>query len=219
MDNTAPNGLWSWIVANGPGVSASVTCVTCLVAVITLVRASRDSRVRSRPTLFAEFRQEPDSESAYSLIIRNAGPSVARDVRVTFDPPVEQAPGSSPEKDRIIKRFSRSIPAMAPGQELRSLWATYGIQGEKKGNLIPTPDDVTVTITYHGSTRHEYQDSFPLMAETITLDTFVTSSASVKGRLKTLAEESKKQAKSLESIAQTLRSASIREAESGEGFS
>ena len=40
----------------------------------------------SRPVVLAEFRISADSESTILLVVRNAGPSDARDVAMTFLP-------------------------------------------------------------------------------------------------------------------------------------
>lgn len=54
-------------------------------------------------------------------MIRNVGPSVARNVHVTFDPPLPAIP--SDQADRSITamlsaRYARPIPAFMPGVEL-----------------------------------------------------------------------------------------------------
>lgn len=195
------HGLWGWIVGNGSGISASVATITAIVATVTLIRAGRDSRARSRPSVVAEFQIEPDSDSAYSLVIRNVGPSLARDLRVTSDPPLAADPVPKSADDRLVRRFGRVIPTLAPGQALRSLWALHAIKEGGKGNIMATPEDVTVTVTYRGTGRKVFTDQFDLIGESITLGTAVTSSTSIKGRLKTLAEEATKQRRALERLA------------------
>lgn len=78
--------MWEWLKLNGAGLSALAAVVTAAIAVVALGHTASDSRDRSRPMMVAEFQLAVNNGAAIDLVVRNAGPSIARDVTVTFDP-------------------------------------------------------------------------------------------------------------------------------------
>ncbi|GAA6527958.1 hypothetical protein [Intrasporangium sp. DVR] len=171
---------WEWINSNGVGLSAAATVLTAAVAMVALRQAANDSRARSRPMLVAEFRRAENSHSVIDLVVRNAGPSVARNVKVTFDPsPIVPPDTSTLVTPFLIKRYADVIPTLGPGQQLTNIWYT----GDEQGNREPTPDEVTVTLTYRGTGRQRYRDEFPLHVDIVRMTTYSTSTDSIPGRI------------------------------------
>lgn len=68
------------------GVSALGAVTTAVIAAWSLKGSRDDSRERSRPVIVAELQRNPLTHGAQSLIVRNYGASVAKDVSVKFDP-------------------------------------------------------------------------------------------------------------------------------------
>lgn len=197
------SSVWQWLVDNGPGVSAVAAALASIVAIVTLLRASMDSRARSRPVIIAEFRPDPESDSTFSLVIRNDGASLANRITVQFEPPLSvEAADESRIAKRLIKRFESSISHLAPGQELASVYALYGLASgsNEKVNLAKTPYDVNVTVEYSGVGRKRYREVYPLTSDTMTLNTFTYSSSSLRGRVEAIAMETKLQRESVQSI-------------------
>lgn len=178
---------------NGAGLSAVAAIATAVIAVWTLRDARVDSRERSRPMVLAEFRRAKHSNGTIDLIVRNAGPSIARDVKVTFDPvPVVPDTGGPYVTPYLLRRYAEPIPALAPGQELTNIWFAGRAPNDGRHDLVngePTPDAVTVTIEYRGTgRRRRYVDEFPLHVDLIRMMTYSTSSTSLPGRMRSIDE-------------------------------
>jgi hypothetical protein len=180
--------IWSWINENGTGLGGIAAVVTAVIAVAALRSTARDSRDRSRPVVVPEFVMAEHSDSTIDLRVRNYGQTVADDLHVTFDPPLPALPPSARLVTRFLKqRYDRTIAHLSPGQELRNIWWS----GEAKGdemltNSEPTPDRVRVTVTYRGTARRPYRETYTLDVEDITLETYSTSSSSFPGRLESI---------------------------------
>lgn len=146
---------WTWINEYGSAIGAVAGVVAALVAIIALISAALDSKARSQPMIAAEFRPAVDSDSSIDFIITNLGPTPARDITVTFNPPIV-IPDDS---DRLlapylVKRYERPIPVLNPGQILSNTWwAGRAGTGNELTNHEPTPDEVNVTKIYAAAHR------------------------------------------------------------------
>ena len=181
---------WSWFTTARVAAAAAVValCValfTASVGVRTLRQARRDSKARSRPMLSAELRGVPDSPSQM-LVIRNYGPSIARDVRVTFEPPIEMP--ENPARlvtPYLLKRYAAPIRVMTPGMELDNLYFLAEIGPDRKYiSKEPLPDTVTVKVAYKSDDGDPYSDEFPLDVKLLQQRTLVTPSGSPEGQAK-----------------------------------
>jgi hypothetical protein len=191
-----------WFDHHGSGVSAIAALAAAIIAVMTLIRTRSDSRRRSQPSVIAEIRPAKGSHTVIDFIVRNTGPTTARDVTVSFDPPItipEERKGETLVTSFLIRRYSVPIPTVAPGQELtNSFWV-----GVRKGNQIandePTPDQFTVSVKYRGIGRPWLRDSFAISVDTVTLSTWSEShsSKSVESRVGEIAASLKTIAKAL----------------------
>lgn len=160
--------------------------------------------------VLAEFRRAVNSDSAIDLVVRNAGPSVARDVRVTFHPePVLPPDSSRLVTPYLLRRYRTAIPSLALGQELSNIWFSGRVPSGGGGNELqngePTSDEVTVTVTYRGVRRRPYQDTFPLHIDLVLMTTYSTSSTSLPGRLATIDKSLKTMNDSLREVARAAR--------------
>jgi hypothetical protein len=180
---------WQWISDSNGALTALATIATAVFAVWALVNAGKDSRDRSRPLVIAEFGLAHDSDTSVDLIVRNAGSSMARDILVTFDPALEVPPGFGPNVTAtLIRRYKDPLSGAAPGQIFRNVWwSGHMVDGKSDlQNSEPTPDRVTVNVAYRDDRRRPYSDAFVLDVRVLLGETYSVSSASFKGRVKTI---------------------------------
>jgi hypothetical protein len=81
------------------------------LAVQQLEYAERVRREQARPVVFADLRPAADQPELLVLVVRNEGPALARNVRVSLDPPLKFDPTQEPLTEW---RFS----ALPPGTEM-----------------------------------------------------------------------------------------------------
>lgn len=177
--------LWSWF--NAARVASLGAVVAAVAAVAALQRSMRDSRSRSRPMVGAELVADRYADGIAHLVVRNFGPSVARNVRVTFDPPLAALDGLDEERSSIpfiARRYANPIATLVPGAELRNIYwdgdedaprvLTVKIQCESAdGSWFRRPD--------------RYMDWFILDVGVLESGTSVTSSAAPEEVLKNIA--------------------------------
>jgi len=187
---TAAFDLWKWINDSGSGIGAVAGVAAAVIAIWGIVKATRDNRARSQPAMSVELRLAEDSDSTVDLVVRNIGPTTARDVTITFDPPIVIPPTGGPySAPAIVQRYRDPIPAIAPGVELRNIWwAGRPGSGNKMINGEPTPDNFTVSVSYRGLGKGTLSDEFPLRVEVMTLTTYSVSSTSLKGMVKLMTQ-------------------------------
>lgn len=96
------------------------------------------------------------AHTLFDLVVKNIGPTLARDVRFQFDPPIESTDEDlDPNK---IKAFREGISTLAPGKEIRTLFEKG--PDRHKSDL---PDAYEVTITYTDqSGRRRYTETIDL---------------------------------------------------------
>lgn len=204
---SAVSNVIDWLAEgnNSQVILVMIALLTGMIAFGSWIVAYRDRRDRSRPNMVAELRRASDNDSAYDLVVRNAGITVARDVQVTFDPPL---PTSDPTGDIglvkcIHERYSEAIPSIAPGQEFTNIWwSTRPIHGRENPNALPTPDDVTVTISFKRRAHQlrPFRETYVLRSHTIAWGTRSVSSTSIKGRMGAISDNLASIAKSLEEL-------------------
>jgi len=184
-------------------VGAVAGVVAAIVAMLALASAASDSKARSQPRVTAEFRPAAESDVTMDLVITNMGSTPARDVVVTFDPPLDVPEDNSQlVAPFIVRRYSKPIPVLNPQQYLTNIWwAGEPGPDNELVNREPTPDDVTVTVSYRGVGRKRLTEKFPLTFETVSLTTYSVSSTSLHGRLKTIDQSLKKLEKAVTRIA------------------
>lgn len=168
------DGLAAWSTFGGALGTFLVVGVTAAVAVGTLRASKRDSRDRSRPMVGALLDRQAHPGSRFAqLYVRNYGPTVAYNVKVTFDPEIKDIGAKTSENSFVpflLGRYGSPIPTMMPGVELINIWYAPGPRGEN-GELTndePIPDVVTATIRYSdrpdfwAKSTNRYEDTFTL---------------------------------------------------------
>jgi len=140
----------------------------------------------------AELREVPYVKGTQILILRNYGPSIARNVRVTFDPEIPDPQDASTSVTPFLKRrYAKTIPVLTPGMELDNIYFSGRQEGGSWVNAEPTPEQVTVTITYENDAGAEFTDEFPLDTNLIRNRTYSESSGSPHAQMKIIATSAK----------------------------
>lgn len=191
LDQAQPPAIhdfWNWINYYGSGLSALFALVAAAIAVWGIVRATTDSRSKSQPSVSASIQSSLRSLTTLDLVIRNDGPTTARDLTVEFFPPLEQrddqATWQSHVED-IVKRYKTPIPTLTPGSEMRNAWwqPDYQRTEDDEGNLrnIFGLQDVTKVVVKYQGIKKNIREEFVLNMEKHFLESQTTSSDSLYG--------------------------------------
>ena len=148
-----------------------------------------DSKARSRPMVVADLQTIPFVDGNASLVIRNYGPSLARNVRVAFDPPLPGDATTRSGKSSIIPflvaRYQNPIRVLPPGAALSNVY--YVGTPDKDGdwsNDERVPDQITVKISYESDEGDAYEDVFPLDMQVLRKETTANSSTAPEAQLR-----------------------------------
>jgi hypothetical protein len=177
----ATMGPESWS-ATFAGISALAAIATAGIAGWSLTGSRKDSRDRTRPLVVASLRNGPTMSVGVSyLVVENAGQSVARNVEVSFDPPLPDYETTDDGQPGVVapflrRRYGTPIALIAPGQRLKNIYSytAFGVNG----NVEPVPDQVTILVKDVDDRGQGYKDSFPLDLELLSLDTLSNPSNS-----------------------------------------
>ncbi len=109
---------------------------------------------QTRPFVVIDL--DSSAHTLFDLVVKNIGPTLARDVRFEFDPPIRSTDDDlDPNK---IKMFREGISTLAPGKEIRTLFETG--PARHKSEL---PDTYEVTVSYSDQTgKRQYQERVDL---------------------------------------------------------
>lgn len=89
------------------------------------------------------------AHTLFDLVVTNIGPTMARDVRFEFDPPIKSTDADlDPNK---IKMFHDGISSLAPGKEIRTL---FDKGPDRHKSELPDTYEVTVSYTDQTGKRH-----------------------------------------------------------------
>lgn len=171
------------ITAVWTAVAGIATALAAIVAIVAVVFAARDFHERSRPVVIAEVRIPKGGYSSLDFVVRNAGQSVARNVRVAFDPPLKQeGPGAFSLRTALAKRYALTIPVLAPGQELSNVIAIDD-EDERQSDL---PHKFSVKVEYDRGRKSRYDEEFEFDLQVYFNETTRTirSTNSIENRLR-----------------------------------
>lgn len=186
------------VSATAAVIAATVAITTGITGIRTLRQNREDSERRSRPMVSAELRTVPYVHGAQTLVIRNHGPAIARNVKVEFDPPLPESPNDQGRDfARFIRaRYAHPVPALVPGIELDNTW--YALDFDQPATNLPNQCTVTITIDNPSRPSRPYVDRFELDVDLLVHRSYMTSPAAPEERLQQIA-------KHLDSIAKTLK--------------
>lgn len=164
-------------------------------------RTTSDNRAKAQPFMLAELAQSEHSENTIRLLVRNAGKTPARNVRVSFDPPIPDGEENS-HGWVLHERYGQPIAMFAPGQQFSNSWwlSDFSLRDPSSRNIHQLPNEVEVTISYTGIDDTELSDVFELNARLLLLEGRAVSSNSVLGRLETIAKSNRDSARSIKTF-------------------
>jgi hypothetical protein len=120
-------------------VSALVLIASIFFAVVQVREARLLREEQARPWVVAKF--HPDV--AFAIVIVNIGQTVARDVTITFEPPLEST-WDRPWGWEESSMLTEGIPMLPPGEELRFHFDTFH---ERVKSQLPMVYSVTVSYS------------------------------------------------------------------------
>jgi hypothetical protein len=190
--------VWNWVEQY----SGALTVVLALIAIgpgyLAIRSAKRDSIDRTRPVIVVELQRHHEAPMTLMLLVRNAGPSLARSVSITFDPPLAtEVTPTSRYAAYASRMFAAPIATLAPGQSITNPWFAAHDKG--------VPELCTVTARYTDAHERPYVDKYIVDMSPYQASLFIAAEDSVRGRLTTLAQQAKKQTAALEEIAASRR--------------
>jgi len=109
-------------------------------------RVHRDAH---QPYVWADIRVDSTQGSILRLVVRNEGPTVAEEVRITFDPPLQTTRSIHTDVDRAQERLSQGLRALPPGREM-AWYLAMGRELSSKNDADDVPHEYTVKITGRG---------------------------------------------------------------------
>ncbi|MGW5388298.1 hypothetical protein [Nocardia sp. NPDC003963] len=144
-----------------------MAAVTGTTAVRTLRHSRRATQRTTRPMMIASL--QPSGTKVAGLTVSNAGPSIARNVSVSFDPPLPEHEKTSEGETSILpwirRRYSKPIPAWAPGYTARNSFLIVGDQRDEHGravNIDGISRDTEIIFEYQDDDGNCYSDRFSL---------------------------------------------------------
>jgi hypothetical protein len=152
--------------------------------------------------LAAELKIVPHVRGSQRLVVTNFGPSIARNIWVTFNPLLpdpDPAIADQSVTPFLKRRYASPIAFLAPGMSLENIYFSGRDNGHGKWeNFEPLPDKVRVTIVYEDTNGVSYRDVFPLDVGLIRNTTTASSSTAPEA-------QTKKMVKAIEAIERHLR--------------
>ncbi|WP_062213884.1 hypothetical protein [Demequina oxidasica] len=181
---------FGWLNANAEALQAIgsiAALLAAVIAILALVRAGLDSAARTRPYVVVEYRVPEQGMSRLDLVVRNVGPTAARDISLKFRPSLAS---DNPERrlaNLAAGRFEDTVSVMGPGQELFSVLQVDD-KDDTKSDVGPV---LTVDVSYRSPWWRigSYTDRFELQRSVYTGHVFTRSSDSVLGRLSKIAKD------------------------------
>jgi hypothetical protein len=145
--------LVSYVIKTGQIASASKRSTEVSEGILKEMRESRDQEVA--PYVVAYF-DIPYGMPLIYLIVRNAGKSVAKDVKLEFQPPLKNSKGEAINDIPFIKEGIGSIP---PEYEIKTFFDSAISYFEKK----ELPLTYTVKVSYSGGLQPDTRNTEQIM--------------------------------------------------------
>ncbi len=141
------------------------------------------AREAAQPMIWADVRPDKLSETVIELIVGNSGPTVARNVHVSIDPPLPESQDN--EFTGVAQRqLQNGIAALPPGREMR--WFLF--YSVKWSIIVPTG----ASIHHFIITADGPYGPLPPIAYDLNLTDMMWSKPDPPGSLHDVAEELKK---------------------------
>lgn len=112
----------------------------------------RTRQEESRPFLVVDIQSSAAWNNLFNLVIENAGPTVARDVRVSFTPPLQSSNDQVDLESTVL--LTEGIPMLPPGRQVK---AFFDAANDRKGRGLPMRYDVEVALKDYRGGPQEVQ--------------------------------------------------------------
>lgn len=106
----------------------------------------------SRPFVIVDIQSSAAWNNLFNLVIENAGPTVARDVRMSFTPPLQSSNEHVDLESTVL--LAEGIPMLPPGRQVR---AFFDAAHDRKGKGLPMRYDVEVALRDYRGRPQEVQ--------------------------------------------------------------
>lgn len=101
------------------------------------------ARDASQPYVWADIQPDMQQGTVMHVVVGNSGPTVARNVRVTFDPPLPAGQQQSDKVEKVQRILATGLRSLAPGRVIRwTLGAGY--------DLLSTEEPQVRTVCVEG---------------------------------------------------------------------
>lgn len=183
--------MWEWLSNNATalqGLGGAAAVVAAAVAIFALMRAGLDSASRTRPYIVVEYRVPEFAYRRIDLVVKNAGPTAAREVQVEFTPAFQDSTDGGDLGAYAARRYAQAIDALGPGQEFVSI-LHIDLEDPEKSDVPPV---LAATVTYSPRSAarmfRRYRDTFTLQTVAYTEQVFSESSDSLRKQIKRIAD-------------------------------
>jgi hypothetical protein len=130
---------WSALAA---WIGLALLAVAAVIAYLQVREARSLRREQARPFVTVDF---VGRSVMIMVVLKNVGPTIARNVRVTFDPPLISSDANPHVKSVASDALEAGLPTLVPGREVR--WFFDTMPARIDGDL---PLRYTATIEYEG---------------------------------------------------------------------
>jgi len=129
---------WS---AFGAMITAAVAVVAALFARSQVREARRTREAQTQPFVIVDLQPSPDEIHVLNLIVENIGATIARDVAITFDPPLKSSMHDYEIADSPL--LTEGIPTLPPGRRIEAL---FDISFLRLKTDLPMRYDATISF-------------------------------------------------------------------------
>lgn len=105
-----------------------------------LEQAEKVHREQNEPYVIVDIQPDAPGSGLLVLLIENIGPTIARDVTITVDPPLVSATGDN-LTERVRRGLARTIPMLPPGRRLKF---AFDVSSRRFASDLPTAYTFTV---------------------------------------------------------------------------
>jgi len=140
---------WTAVGTLGTAIVALLAAVFAGWQVCEIRRARQEE---SRPFVIVDIQSSAAWNNLLNLVIENAGPTLARDVRVSFTPPLQSSNEHVDLESTVL--LTEGIPMLPPGRQVK---AFFDASHERKGKGLPMRYDVEVALKDYRGQPQEVQ--------------------------------------------------------------
>jgi hypothetical protein len=117
---------WAWTATDWAGVQCVVLVIAAIIALRQVREARRLREAQVQPFVVVDFEADQQTQAIY-IVISNGGSTMARDVRLTFEPPLTSSLDSNQNvvPPRDLKPLSEGIASLPPGKQIRVMFDMF----------------------------------------------------------------------------------------------